>query len=41
LARDPKTLPRQSRFQPAANGAAIVELLKVLLHGVREPARRR
>ena len=36
LARDPKTLPLQSRFQPAANGAAIVELLKVLLRMVSE-----
>ena len=36
LERDPKTLPLQSRFQPAANGAAIVELLKVLLRMVSE-----
>jgi len=38
--RDPKTLPRLDRFRPAPNGAATVELLKVLLrmtvesHGV-------
>ncbi|MGC2014180.1 MAG: ribonuclease D, partial [Pseudolabrys sp.] len=31
LERDPKTLPRLERFRPAANGAATVELLKVLL----------
>jgi ribonuclease D len=36
LERDPKTLPLQPRFQPAANGAAIVELLKVLLRMVSE-----
>jgi ribonuclease D len=36
LARDPKTLPLQSRPQPAANGAAVVELLKVLLRMVSE-----
>ena len=36
LARDPKTLPLQSRAQPAANGAAVVELLKVLLRMVSE-----
>jgi ribonuclease D len=36
LERDPKTLPLQTRFQPAANGAAIVELLKVLLRMVSE-----
>jgi ribonuclease D len=36
LERDPKTLPLQQRFQPAANGAAIVELLKVLLRMVSE-----
>jgi len=36
LARDPKTLPLQPRHQPAANGAAIVELLKVLLRMVSE-----
>ena len=40
LERDPKTLPRLDRFRPAPNGAATVELLKVLLrmtadsHGV-------
>ncbi|MGB7778604.1 MAG: ribonuclease D, partial [Pseudolabrys sp.] len=31
LERDSKTLPRLERFRPAANGAATVELLKVLL----------
>ncbi len=36
LARDPKTLPLQARSQPAANGAAIVELLKVLLRMISE-----
>jgi ribonuclease D len=36
LARDPKTLPPQSRTQPAANGAAVVELLKVLLRMISE-----
>ena len=36
LARDPKTLPRQARFQPAANGTAVVELLKVLLRMISE-----
>jgi len=36
LARDPKTLPLQARVQPATNGAAIVELLKVLLRMVSE-----
>ena len=36
LARDPKTLPLQSRAQPAANGAAVVELLKVLLRMISE-----
>ena len=36
LARDPKTLPLQARLQPAANGTAIVELLKVLLRMVSE-----
>ena len=36
LARDPKTLPQQSRSQPAPNGAAVVELLKVLLRMVSE-----
>lgn len=30
LERDPKTLPRLERFKPAPNGAATVELLKVL-----------
>lgn len=36
LERDPKTLPRMERFRPAANGAAIVELLKVLLRMTAE-----
>ena len=36
LERDPKTLPLQPRHQPAANGAATVELLKVLLRMVCE-----
>jgi ribonuclease D len=36
LERDPKTLPLQSRTQPAANGAAVVELLKVLLRMISE-----
>jgi ribonuclease D len=36
LARDPKTLPRLERFRPAANGAATVELLKVLLRMTSE-----
>ncbi len=36
LARDPKTLPHQVRFQPATNGAAVVELLKVLLRMISE-----
>ena len=36
LARDLKTLPLQPRWQPAANGAATVELLKVLLRMVSE-----
>ena len=36
LARDPKTLPLQSRTQAAPNGAAVVELLKVLLRMVSE-----
>jgi ribonuclease D len=36
LARDPKTLPRLERFRPAANGAAVVELLKVLLRMTSE-----
>ncbi len=36
LARDPKTLPRFERFRPAQNGAATVELLKVLLRMTAE-----
>src|SRR5437588_8111320 len=36
LARDPKTLPRIDRPKPAANGQAIVELLKVLLRMTAE-----
>jgi ribonuclease D len=36
LERDPKTLPRLDRFRPAANGAATVELLKVLLRMTAE-----
>jgi ribonuclease D len=36
LERDPKTLPLQTRTQPVANGAATVELLKVLLRMVSE-----
>jgi ribonuclease D len=36
LSRDPKTLPLQQRTPPAANGAATVELLKVLLRMVSE-----
>jgi ribonuclease D len=36
LARDTKTLPRPMRAQSAANGAAVVELLKVLLRMVSE-----
>jgi ribonuclease D len=36
LARDPKTLPRLDRFRPAPNGAATVELLKVLLRMTAE-----
>jgi len=36
LARDPKTLPRIERFKPAQNGAATVELLKVLLRMTAE-----
>ncbi|HET7848552.1 MAG TPA: ribonuclease D [Pseudolabrys sp.] len=36
LARDPHTLPRIERFRPAANGAATVELLKVLLRMTAE-----
>ncbi len=34
--RDPKTLPRFERFRPALNGAATVELLKVLLRMTAE-----
>src|SRR5215831_14887538 len=36
LERDPKTLPRLERFRPATNGAATVELLKVLLRMTAE-----
>jgi ribonuclease D len=36
LARDMKALPLQPRTQPAANGAAVVELLKVLLRMISE-----
>jgi ribonuclease D len=36
IARDPKTLPRLDRFRPAPNGAATVELLKVLLRMTAE-----
>jgi ribonuclease D len=36
LERDPKTLPRTARFQPSANGTAVVELLKVLLRMISE-----
>ena len=36
LARDPKALPRPVRAQSATNGAAVVELLKVLLRLVSE-----
>jgi len=36
LARDAKTLPRPARLQPAANGTAVVELLKVLLRMISE-----
>ncbi len=36
LARDPKTLPRPARLQSSANGAAVVELLKVLLRMISE-----
>ncbi|MGB7256891.1 MAG: ribonuclease D [Pseudolabrys sp.] len=36
IARDPKTLPRIERFRPAMNGAATVELLKVLLRMTAE-----
>ncbi|HZP78056.1 MAG TPA: ribonuclease D [Pseudolabrys sp.] len=36
LTRDHKTLPRLDRFRPAPNGAATVELLKVLLRMTAE-----
>ena len=36
LARDPKTLPRPARLQSSTNGAAVVELLKVLLRMISE-----
>jgi ribonuclease D len=36
LSRDPKTLPHQTRHQPVPNGAATVELLKVLLRMISE-----
>jgi ribonuclease D len=36
LERDVKTLPLQTRSQPAVNGAAVVELLKVLLRMISE-----
>jgi ribonuclease D len=36
LERDQKTLPRLERFRPAINGAATVELLKVLLRMTAE-----
>jgi ribonuclease D len=36
LERDVKTLPLQTRSQPAINGAAVVELLKVLLRMISE-----
>ena len=36
LERDPKTLPLPQRTQPATNGAAVVELLKVLLRMISE-----
>jgi ribonuclease D len=36
LSRDPKSLPRIARPQPAPNGAATVELLKVLLRMTAE-----
>jgi ribonuclease D len=36
LERDTKTLPRTARFQPSANGTAVVELLKVLLRMISE-----
>ena len=36
LERDPKMLPRPARVQVAANGGAVVELLKVLLRMISE-----
>jgi len=36
LERDPKTLPLPQRVPPATNGAAVVELLKVLLRMISE-----
>ena len=36
IERDPKTLPRLDRFRPTPNGAATVELLKVLLRMTAE-----
>ena len=36
LARDPQSLPRLERFKPAPNGAATVELMKVLLRMTAE-----
>jgi len=36
VARDPRTLPQLERHKPAANGAATVELLKVLLRMTSE-----
>jgi ribonuclease D len=36
IERDPKSLPRLERFRPAQNGAATVELLKVLLRMTAE-----
>ncbi len=36
IERDPQTLPRLERFRPAPNGAATVELLKVLLRMTAE-----
>jgi ribonuclease D len=36
LARDPKALPRPARLQSSTNGAAVVELLKVLLRMISE-----
>jgi ribonuclease D len=36
IERDPKSLPRLDRFRPAPNGAATVELLKVLLRMTAE-----